>query len=160
MRAPFQCILLLLLAISLYCDLCTKHFVRGDQEGSGRPVRTYEVDGVVWQQYSDPTSLRPFFYNLETGESRWTLPNGAEYDQSDGSFGERLPLLLQVVLLPGLGCGLLLGARILYLRHFYPEMLNPTKVRKIRKKGMTRPNTCRGSSKLSQDGKGGRSANS
>lgn len=52
------------------------------------------------------------------------------------------------------------AGRIYYLHTYYPEVLFPTKVRKERKKGSAgfKPQKARG--KMSQDGKGGRSANS
>ena len=54
-----------------------------------------------------------------------------------------------------------LVARIAYLHTYYPEMLFPTKERKDRRRasgGKFKAQKARG--KMSQDGKGGRSANS
>ena len=53
-----------------------------------------------------------------------------------------------------------LAARVSYLRAHVPELLWPTKQRKERKKGWGRSKFKQGSNRLSQDGKGGRSANS
>ena len=53
-----------------------------------------------------------------------------------------------------------MGVRIWYLSRHCPELLHPTKERKVRKIGWGRSKFKQGSNRLSQDGKGGRSANS
>ena len=53
-----------------------------------------------------------------------------------------------------------LWARVQYLRVHAPELLAPTKDRKVRKVGWGRSKVKLGSNRMSQDGKGGRSANS
>ena len=53
-----------------------------------------------------------------------------------------------------------LAARVLYLRKAAPDLLHPTMKRKVRKQGWGRSKFKTGSNRMSQDGKGGRSANS
>lgn len=67
--------------------------------------------------------------------------------------------IMMVALVPVLGFTVAMFGRIAYLQIWYPDLLWPTKERKQRYKNSNKfkPQKARG--KMSQDGKGGRSAN-
>mmetsp|Transcript_41630 Transcript_41630/g.50495 ORF Transcript_41630/g.50495 Transcript_41630/m.50495 type:complete len:224 (-) Transcript_41630:285-956(-) len=141
------------------------------------PETFYHKD-VLWQVHTDPQHGQKFFYNTATQESIWTDPRTGQrpksmkapkgkknvYDDSATGYDDSEPLpkstALTIILVPFATFGAALAGRIYYLQQNYPEMLNPTKERKVRKKGWGVNKFKQGSNRMSQDGKGGRSANS
>jgi len=132
----------------------------------GARARFADAAGVGWEVYRDAQSGADYFYNTETRESTWRDPRRA--GARDPLTGART-LRSNLPYLAGLGLlffGLVfaaVGARVRWLRRHRPGLLHPTEKKKVRRP--KRPRASRGftpgsRNRMSQDGKGGRSANS
>ncbi|KAG1663762.1 hypothetical protein FOA52_011813 [Chlamydomonas sp. UWO 241] len=127
--------------------------------------------------FYDAKQKRVYFHNPETGDTQWEDPrmearSGSEKQSKPKRERAKTPagkpnnsmwdsLSVGVVaMFPVLAFIGAIGARIFYLHVHHPELLFPTKERKDRRKKTAGLKTRKGSGKMSQDGKGGRSANS
>lgn len=117
-------------------------------------TRTFAVDGVAWEQWEDPATEETYYYNPSTQTSQWGSPRS----KSEEKAGRRM--MIVICLVPLMGLLSLCFGRIYYLRKNYPDLLNPTKVRKAKTAKRHRMKPMKTRFKISQDGKGGRSANS
>eukprot|EP00793_Prasinoderma_coloniale_P003788 PRCOL_00003165-RA len=107
-----------------------------------------------WEAYFSEEYGRYYFHHGESGATQWVLP--------------RAPGREHVGWVVSLVVATLVAAafyfRITYLQKHYPEMLKPTRVRKERAgnriSGFDKFKASKPRGKMSQDGKGGRSANS
>lgn len=129
---------------------------------------------VAWYALDDPATERVYFYNTQSKEVQWQDPRMKEPnppgrpivigvpDKPTESKTQEPPTwtLLTIVLVPVFTFTFFMFGRIAYLQIYYPELLWPSKERKQRYKNNNKfkPQKARG--KMSQDGKGGRSANS
>ena len=103
-------------------------------------------------------SQRHFFQNLSDRTVSWADPRPpAPRRPATPAERRRVAALALSPFLAFFGA---LAARVMYLRDAAPELLHPTLKRKERKKGWGRSKFKTGSNRMSQDGKGGRSANS
>ncbi|PNH08929.1 hypothetical protein TSOC_004489 [Tetrabaena socialis] len=113
-----------------------------------------------------------YFINAENSEPQWHDPRGPAPTASGETIDIKIPVTppspkasgITVALVAMLPILLFAGgtaARVAYLQIHHPELLWPTRERRDRRKsagGKFKPQKARG--KMSQDGKGGRSANS
>ena len=142
----------------------------------GLPLTAAQSEGEVWIEHFDKASGKPFFYNSVTRESAWEAPEGAsvqrlapEGSSADGSrnggSSGNVGLVTLAVLLP---IGLpIIGLGICYymaskegLADLLKEMRAKDRNRAAKRRGQKAGGSYRQRQKLSQDGKGGRSANS
>ena len=145
----------------------------------------FEFKGDEWTSYREGKEGLRYYHNKRTGETQWNDPrvpdNGVDANMHDYLNRVRQDKLLErelesnkalakppkaslasqltIVFLPFLLFFGAIGGRVYYLQRYYPEMLWPSKKRKERKKGWGTSKYKTGG-KMSQDGKGGRSANS
>ena len=121
-----------------------------------------DAGGVGWEVYRDEASGADYYYNTETQKTTWRDPRRLKRGGA-GALRQNLPLL------SGLGLlfiGLLFVAvavRVRWLRRHRPGLLETTEKKKVRrpKRPKANRNFTHGSrNRMSQDGKGGRSANS
>ena len=139
-----------------------------------------------WTVHQDEASGAFYYYHVRSGQSQWELPGRQERIEALGT--GRVEAFV-VCFCVALVLGGLLAARLWYLRKFYPEKLNPITRRKERagsrksgteERGQLLATCClpfttdslavwagfdkfratKPRGKFSQDGKGGRSANS
>ena len=101
---------------------------------------------------------RHFFQNLSDRTVSWVDPRPPEPRRPATPAERRRVAVLAIS--PFLCFFVALAARVKYLADTAPELLHPTMKRKIRKQGWGHSKFKTGSNRLSQDGKGGRSANS
>ncbi|GMH44545.1 hypothetical protein BSKO_12497 [Bryopsis sp. KO-2023] len=123
--------------------------------GDYAKTRSFAVDDEPWEEWKDPETDETYYFNPDTKISQWGFPRS----KLEEKIGRRMMILICVVPLVGL-LSLCFG-RIYYLKAYYPDLLNPTKVRKpkVAKRGKLGKGF-KHRFKISQDGKGGRSANS
>ena len=128
------------------------------QAASGKELGDYfEIDGAKWGRFEDPASGASYFHNFASGQSVWDDPRPA----FDLSRTEHRVAVASIVGFFVVAFALAVLLRLRYLRAHYPELLNPTMKRKARKaKWKRRPAYQNSKNRMSQDGKGGRSANS
>jgi len=124
---------------------------------------SFEVDGVRWDTYHDLATNRFYFHNPATKEVTWLDPRVAQWKQLQKAKKRLSPrdrrLIWGVTVVPLAAAVIALSARVVYLQRHYPELLWPTKERKLRYRQRNKEKTPRSRFKISQDGKGGRSAN-
>lgn len=139
--------------------------VQQDHEGN------FFVDAAAFGTFlvfAEPEQGRVYFHNPESGITMWEDPRQMIDmsqrinlpDSKPASIWDTLSVGAVVTVPVLLFIGALFG-RIYYLHNYYPELLFPTKERKDRRRtasGKLKAQKARG--KMSQDGKGGRSANS
>mmetsp|Transcript_13115 Transcript_13115/g.34173 ORF Transcript_13115/g.34173 Transcript_13115/m.34173 type:complete len:146 (+) Transcript_13115:185-622(+) len=140
---------------------------------------TARVHAARWQQQWSAEHKRPYYYDTLTKESVWELPVDAvnvqymkNIDELKASVAAQKPpepkvaALAMTILLPVV---LVFGALFLlhmYVARYHPELLKEQSSRKKRDRAAKRANRQPGVGKpkqkwkMSQDGKGGRSANS
>ena len=126
-------------------------------------MEEFTHEGVAWAAYRDGANGAAgamYFHRKDTGKSQWMDPRAAGASaKAKGKpvewSGQSTMVVVATLVLTVSG----FAGRIYYLAKYYPEMLFPTKKRKERKKGWAR-SKLKQSGKMSQDGKGGRSANS
>mmetsp|Transcript_40280 Transcript_40280/g.89458 ORF Transcript_40280/g.89458 Transcript_40280/m.89458 type:complete len:170 (+) Transcript_40280:143-652(+) len=124
---------------------------------------TFELNGETWMVVEDSQSKKSFYFNKAKNAAQWEDPreSGAIPDEPlvEGPKASPLSLAFIVTVPVILFVGAMAG-RIYYLHTNYPELLWPTKERRDRRRNNMKfkPQKARG--KMSQDGKGGRSANS
>jgi hypothetical protein len=105
-----------------------------------------------------PRPQRHFFQNLSDRTVSWVDPR-PPVPRRPATPAERRRVAA-LAISPFLCFLCALAARVKYLAETAPELLHPTMKRKVRKQGWGRSKFKTGSNRLSQDGKGGRSANS
>ena len=129
-----------------------------EPQAAGKELGDYfELDAEKWGRFEDPASGVSYYHNFASGQSVWEDPRPA----FDLSRTEHRVAVAGIVGFFVAAFAVLLLLRLRYLRAHYPELLNPTMKRKARKaKWKRRPAYSNSKNRMSQDGKGGRSANS
>lgn len=125
------------------------------------PGLTFQLDGDSWACFQDPLSEKLYFHNHDKEVTQWSDPRVAARQRAKKALTPRdKRMRLSIAIIPLAVFLIAMSARIIYLQKYYPDLLWPTKERKARKKYRNKEKMPRQRFKVSQDGKGGRSANS
>ncbi|GAX78119.1 hypothetical protein CEUSTIGMA_g5561.t1 [Chlamydomonas eustigma] len=166
--AKFQVFPLLTTVVVAACFIlaCSSDIERIETDQHGQAYVTTS-NGEKWMVYRDDKTNKHYFYNQVTNQATWIDPRRLleTLEQPVVVMNEKpessqVVTIATVATLPIFLVIAVAAARISYLHMYYPDLLFPTKERKERrqKSSRFRPQKARG--KMSQDGKGGRSANS
>mmetsp|Transcript_27398 Transcript_27398/g.45673 ORF Transcript_27398/g.45673 Transcript_27398/m.45673 type:complete len:154 (-) Transcript_27398:101-562(-) len=127
---------------------------------------------AVWTEHYDPKQNRKYYYNAALGKTQWELPEGetVQYMQSDTQGEARGKDSVSYLSIAALSLSpivlVLSGLLFLYMqasKEGLADALKNLKARRDRsgkRKGTKAKSNYKTKFKLSQDGKGGRSANS
>lgn len=121
-----------------------------------------DAGGVGWEVYRDESSGLDYYYNTETQKTTWKDPRRLRGGGA-AALRQNLPHFTGLGLL---FIGLLfvaIAVRVRWLRRHRPGLLETTEKKKVRRPKRPKANrsyTHGSRNRMSQDGKGGRSANS
>eukprot|EP00850_Spirogloea_muscicola_P013573 SM000093S24384 [mRNA] locus=s93:46197:47243:+ [translate_table: standard] len=121
-----------------------------------------DINEERWSTYLNEDLGKVFYFNEDRNFTQWEDPRRTlkRLVMTPEEKRQALRIRLVAFVIPILGVVGAWIARMAWLKEYFPEALNPTKKRRIRVRQNNKGRAPRTRFKVSQDGKGGRSANS